>query len=67
MKYEGVSYNEKHLSSFSKKAFVNEIKHHFKDDPKAKEKMDELYKLIAGKEVKETESTEELNKGSSDY
>lgn len=49
MKYDGIGFNGEHLSTFSKPDFVKEVKHFFKDDPKAKEKIDELYRLIRAK------------------
>ena len=58
MHYEGVNYNQDHLKTFNQKKFINEVKHHFADDPNAKEKMAELYSLITGKKPVEEQSNE---------
>ena len=44
MKFEGISFNAEHLAKMPKKQFIKEVAHHL-----SKEKADELYSIITGK------------------
>lgn len=44
MKFEGISFNAEHLAKMPKKQFIKEVANHL-----SKEKADELYSIITGK------------------